>query len=176
MTTFNQPGPRVDTTAVASLEARVGATLPADYREFLLSTNGGVPDPNGLSAPSQGGIGIRWFLSLGPASEDQSLTRAIDTWRDRHPAGMLPIAICEGSNLLLLALTGTPPGKVFYWDHDGEADEGEEPRFDNLTEVADSFTALLEALHDQDPRQDPRYRDIAGGTGTGNPDFIPTFD
>src|SRR5689334_3493628 len=30
---------------ILSLELKVGATLPADYRQFLLDYNGGVPEP-----------------------------------------------------------------------------------------------------------------------------------
>ena len=173
MATFTNSGQPVDTATLDAFEASLGSTLPADYRTFLSTTNGGIPHPDTVHEERQGVIGIRWFLSLGTNSDESSLTAARETWHERHPEGLLPIAVCDGSNLLLLDLEQS---QVFYWDHDGEADEHDEPRFDNLTPVAESFSALVSSLIDFDPRQDPRYAQIAGGSGTGDPDFSPEFD
>lgn len=173
MATFSRSGPRGDIATIDAFEATLDHPLPADYREFLGTINGGIPHPNNVHEQSQGVIGIRWFLSLDASADDESLTVARETWRGRHPEGLLPIAVCDGSNLLLMDLEQS---HVFYWDHDGEADENQEPRTDNLTRVAISFSGLLDSLVEFDPRKDPRYADIAGGSGTGDPDFVPEFD
>lgn len=176
MTTFNSSGPSIDEQTISTFETRIDHTLPKDYRDFLSDTNGGIPTPSDVAEPSQGVVGIRWFFSLDDSRAERSLEEAVTTWHGRHPESMMPIALCDGSNVILLTLDGPDGNGVHYWEHDGEAEEGEPARTDNLTQVADSFTALLDTLHDWDPRQDPRYRDIAGGTGTGDHDFIPTFD
>lgn len=176
MTRFTSSGPSIDEQTISTLEAHLAYALPEDYRGFLRDRNGGIPTPGDVPEPSQGVVGILWFFSLDDSRAERSLAAAGESWEGRYPETMVPIALCNGSNLLLLTLDGPDRGRVYYWEHEGEADEGEPARTDNLTLVADSFTSLLDALHDWDPRQDPRYRDIAGGTGTGDPDFIPTFD
>lgn len=176
MTTFTNSGPDVDAAALEAFEVILGYPLPADYRSFLDTTNGGIPHPNTVPEPSQGFVGVRWFLSLDVDNGEESLSAALEMWQGRYPAGLLPIAVCDGSNLLLMDATDVNQSQIYYWDHDGEADEGDGPRLDNLTRVAHSFSDLLNSLTHWDPRRDPRYAEIAGGSGTGDPDFKPEFD
>lgn len=140
-------------------------------------TNGGVPEERRIPEPSDIGIGVSGFFSLGDAtSGDLSMTRALETWAGRYPDGYVPIARCEGSNLLLMATGDEHAGRVVYWDHDGEADDGEPARTDNLTPVADSFQALIEALTDDAIDDAEVQRLLEGSTGWVDPDFKPTFD
>lgn len=176
MTTIRKPGPTIDEADILALATKVGV-LPDDYRSFLLSTNGGVPEEQQVPEPSDIGIQVKGFFSLGDTtSGDLSMTRALDTWADRYPDGYVPIARCEGSNLLLLSTGDEHAGRVVYWDHDGEADEGEPARTDNLTPVTDSFTALLEALTDDATDDAEVQRLVENSTGWVDPNFKPTFD
>ncbi|WP_425618688.1 SMI1/KNR4 family protein [Anatilimnocola sp. NA78] len=43
MTTFKQLWPATTPEAIAAFEQKAGLRLPALYRRFLLTTNGGVP-------------------------------------------------------------------------------------------------------------------------------------
>lgn len=173
-TEFETTGPPTTAADVDDFEAAIGSPLPADYKHFLLTVNGGIPTASDVNEPTQRVVGIVGFFSLAVPSGDLSMQEALRTRRNRYPGWMLPVALCQESCLLLLTLNGDHEGEVVYWDYDAESDDAS-PTTDNLSHVADSFTSLLDALHDWDPRQDPRYRDIAGGTGTGDPDFIPTF-
>lgn len=122
MTTIRKPGPTIKVGVISALATKVGV-LPNDYRSFLLMTNGGVPEERRIPEPSDIGIGVSGFFSLGDAtSGDLSMTRALETWAGRYPDGYVPIARCEGSNLLLMATGDEHAGRVVYWDHDGEAE------------------------------------------------------
>lgn len=170
---FTKVGPPVSEADVASFEVQVGASLPADYRAFILTTNGGVPSRNVIDDPVRAFVGVEGFFSLGPVHGDLSMADALATWDGRHPDGMLPIALCGGSNLLLLTLRGQTTHPVYYWEHDGEADEGEPARTDNLTRLADSFTDLVGSLHDEDLINHPDVQRMMGGDVWVDPDFNP---
>ena len=45
-------------------------------------------------------------------------------------------------------------GKIYFWDHEMEADEGETPNYSNLTLIADSFDEFIEGLHSDDEISD----------------------
>lgn len=176
-TAFAKPGPTLTENDIAGLETRINAHLPGDYRGFLLTTNGGKPADRFVPEPDQGLlIEIEAFFAVGTTGYG-SMEQALDTWADRYPADALPIALCAGSNLLLLSVGGDDIGRVGYWDHDGEADENEAPRTDNITPVAGSFTELLALLQDWDPSTDPMVQDLLDGAQTwANPNFKPKFD
>jgi hypothetical protein len=71
------------------------------------------------------------------------------TYAGRVPDGLLPIGTDPFGNVFCLGLGGAWRGKVWFWDHESEADEGEPPRVDNLSMVAASFTSFLAALRPQ---------------------------
>jgi hypothetical protein len=60
-------GPPVTADDIAAFETRTGVKLPAEYRAFLLRTNGGRPNPNHYVLKGQGGlpidIGLLYSLS-----------------------------------------------------------------------------------------------------------------
>lgn len=130
---------------VESLERRLGVELPADYRSFLLSQNGGRVHDNDLATPEgeEIGIAVRSFLSIGGATND-SLDDFIDVYRGRYPDEFLPIGEAAGGNLILLRVGATSSGEVYFWDHEFEGDE--EVTWENLTLLAKSFTQFMEAL------------------------------
>lgn len=175
MTTFRTTGPTISEAVVLEIEHRIGSDLPTDYRDFLLKTNGGTPEDAYVPEPADIGIVVTGFFSLGEASGDLSMESALSTWANRYPDGYLPIARCEGSNLLLLGVSRDVRDLVFYWDHDGEADDNEPPRTDNLTFVASSFTELIDSLTDDEADDEEVRRLLDGSTGWVNPGFKPRF-
>jgi hypothetical protein len=38
--------------------------------------------------------------------------------------------------------------EILYWDHEEEADEGEEPTYDNVYLIANSFTDFINGLYE----------------------------
>ncbi|MDY7228506.1 SMI1/KNR4 family protein [Hyalangium rubrum] len=137
-------GPPLQEEALRSFETKHGLALPASYREFLLATNGGRPERDlvaitGLESQSPGRIHL--FFGLNDPVVSCNLDWNLEVFRDRIPAGLLPIATTEGADKLCLSIAGEHPGAIFYWD--GYAPAGER----NLYRLAEDFTAFLSSLH-----------------------------
>jgi hypothetical protein len=62
------------------------------------------------------------------------------------PPELLPVGRDPFGNLICLAVSGLNRGKVYWWFHEEEADEGEPPTYDNVYFVANSFSDLLDNL------------------------------
>jgi hypothetical protein len=134
------------------LEEELGARLPDDYRAFLIKFNGGRPEPNWFPMQGELGVGgVDLFLGIRRPGEWDDLLTAKRRLLERMPPHMLPIAHAECGNLICLSLGGSDSGSVYYWDHELEADEGEEPTYANLSHVADSFATFWEAIRTGDP-------------------------
>lgn len=131
-----------------ALEQQLGVTLPAPYRAFLRAHNGGYPEPNAF--PIEGDYAddhalLDWFLGVRPG-QTRDLADYAQRYRDRVPAGFLPIGYDPGGNLICLVVDGPDSGKLFFWDHEREADSGEQPSYDNLAFVAPDFDTFLASL------------------------------
>jgi hypothetical protein len=63
---------------------------------------------------------------------------------------MFPISYDSFGNLILIAIKNADRGKIYFWDHEMEADpnQGEVPDYSNLTLIADSFDEFINSLHD----------------------------
>jgi hypothetical protein len=122
--------------------------LPAEYREFLLTSNGGEPDDDNIvDVPEFGEVAVNDFFGLQTGQEyDLRGERAM--YEGRVPPGTLPIADDPGGSLFLLALDGDAKGAVFYWDHEAEPrEEGLDwPDFENVYRIAGSFEEFLGRL------------------------------
>ena len=64
----------------------------------------------------------------------------------RVPKNCLPIARDVYGNLILLSVKDVDRGKVYFWDHNFEAEDGVEPDYSNLTLIADSFDEFIHSL------------------------------
>ena len=156
MTDFETRFPPASPEQITAFEAELGHPLPDDYRAFLQQVNGGIPTP--------GTFAIRWAgqpfavqydrseagFIYGLAGPDEELGLI---WNHGSNEGRIPrttLAVGEdgGGNLVLLGVAGGEAGRVFYWAREFEGPEGEEPTFDNVGYVADSFSAFLGALRE----------------------------
>lgn len=137
---------------IARVEQRIGCSVPTRYRTFLLAHNGGYPEPSGFrmrhtsGEPSQRGS-VDWFLGIHGENTD-NLEHYLNTYRDRIPSNLFPIAHDAGGNLICISTDGADAGKVYFWDHEEEAEEGETPTYDNLYLISDSFDEFLNNLGD----------------------------
>jgi len=151
---FEPPLTEVD---VASVERDLGVSLPSDYRSFLLAHNGGHPEPDGFPIQdfplSDFGV-INGFLGIKDGEYDDLRNYKV-VFRDRIPANFLPIARDPGGNLLCLVVNGPRKGKIYFWFHEEEADEGKPPSEDNIYFIANSFNDLLNSLTElpEDPEE-----------------------
>lgn len=138
-------------------ESVIGATLPKEYRQFLLKHNGGRPDPADfrITWKDRERLARGWRIStvgdFHSIYDGQALNLLEDFkfYRERLPKDMLAVARDPGGNAIVLGLAGENRGKVFFWINNLPA-EFEETDFANLGFVADNFDALLNSLFTTD--------------------------
>jgi hypothetical protein len=138
------------------IERSLNGRLPAEYRSFLLRTNGGVPDPRlfhytvidedeGTRRRQKGKIAR--FYTAGPADAPGAPVKSFLTlYQQMVPYGfpdwLLPIAIVDDGldgGMLCIVVKGEEQGRIYYWP---EQEIGEV----TLHAVADSFSSFLALL------------------------------
>lgn len=133
---------------VAAFEDRIGHALPDDYRRFLLTDNGGQPERPVFAVPPDHWDVLRYLPGLHDGPYYHNLEYPLRTYRDegRMPPELIPIGSDPFGNWICLGVAGEPRGRVYFWEHEAEADEDEPPTWDNLRRLADSFTEFVAGL------------------------------
>lgn len=144
---------------LAAFEAGLAASLPRAYRDFLLATNGGRPDPCSVPIGRSGGTVLDVFFGLGEAGFGE-LRQVMAVYAGRYPVAFLPVARDQLGNLVLLGLAGKYRGEVWFWDHEEEASDGEPASFRNVKRMAKSFGALLKSCYEPDPHSWGSFTDL----------------
>lgn len=104
---------------VAKIERLVGAKLPAEYREFLLSQNGGELKPLGtrVSVAGRESEVVGYFYGLYSKSKpNHSLLTAVEDIVPLLPEGHLPICSFFPLPVFTISLLRNP-GCVHLWDN-----------------------------------------------------------
>jgi len=146
--TMSESGESLTERDITALERHVGAGLPLPYRQFLLEYNGGRVSPDCFDFNRNGeedGSMVDWFLRIGDEGWS-NMYKYLEVYKDRVPDGFMPIAHDPGGNLILISLQGD--GRIYYWDHDEEVEEGQAPGTRNVYLVANSFPEFLDSLYD----------------------------
>lgn len=137
-------------TFLSAVEEMWGFNLPKDYREFLLKTNGGQPEKPLFSFYDKSdGSCISKFLGIKKSFNDNILLKQKDAGL-RFPNNFIPIGSDVYGNLILLSVKNADRGKIYFWDHEMEADNGEIPDYSNLTLIANSFEEFIASLRDEE--------------------------
>jgi cell wall assembly regulator SMI1 len=131
------------------LEERLGAALPAEYRQFLPKWGGAllpgyVQFPVSGDPPFGGGAILDVLFGLLPG-DGYDVAENLRAVAGRLPGDLLPVAQDPGGNLICLGVRGARTGRVFFWDHNAALfgrDEGQ-----SVYPVAASWGEFLEALH-----------------------------
>lgn len=137
---------------IAACERKIGRPIPEPYRSFLREHNGGEPEPYTFAWTNESGrqvlAQVRSFFSV--ADDEEGLVECFETYRNRVPEDLFPIASEAGSNLVLLGVSGEHLGRVYYWDHNWEASDGEPATYRNVHPLAENFQAFLASLQNSD--------------------------
>ena len=137
-----------------SLEMYWDINFPKSYRDFLLKYNGGEAEKREFKfKEGEHGSDIRSFLGIYP-DKHNNLLSYLKSYRGRIPENFFPIGYDSCGNLILISVKNKDRGKIYFWDHEMEADEGETPDYSNLTLIADSFDEFIEGLHSEDEISD----------------------
>lgn len=125
---------------IVALEARIKHDLPADYRAFLLRTNGGQTGRNTFSIPDQDERSscVTFFYGLNLPKSGMSFDRVVEFFKDLFSRGYLPVADTAFGDQIVISLRGKNTGCVYFWDH-------EVPGLTrSLTLLADSFESFMD--------------------------------
>ena len=147
---FFKRGPVISAADIDAFEGRIDRRLPADYRDFLLALNGGRPNHHVIRDTATGDIGVKIFFGICE-EEYFDIDAECETMQGRIFSHHLSIAIDGLGNRYCVSLGPSDFGCVYFWDHEEEADEGEDPSELNLYLVADSFTELFSRMEPIDP-------------------------
>ena len=136
--------------AIAEFEARRGVLLPAEYKAFLLKSNGGRPTPDVCEVPGWHGRGseLGSFYGIHEGPKTKRLDLACDVYDERIPGDLIPIADDANGNAICIGWKGKRAGKIYFWDHEDELDENGEfvQDYRNVFLVADSLQEFLDGL------------------------------
>jgi len=141
-----KPGPRIAEADVVRFEKTIGYALPSDYRLFLLSCNGGVPNEAACVVPfvhpvrkqaDENTCLVRWF-SLGT---DDGLEVAFRHLGKIVPPGLIGIGVETSGDPIILSCRSVDAGAVFLLDADRHLD-GSTPDI-TLARSFESFYAGL---------------------------------
>lgn len=123
--------------------------IPDDYKKFLIKYNGGRPENDHIDF-KEGNNGTLLNCIFGFTKERYgSFVRYQGVYAGRIPRNTLAIASDAGGNLIIMSVSGDDYGKIYFWDHEMEFNEGEEPDYSNLTLVADSFEEFISNLKNE---------------------------
>lgn len=142
-------GPKLTPEQLRAFEQRYGIVLPEDYRRFMLQYNGGRPSPQDtFDVPKrrhseQDTVGD--FNSIDVENPSLSIEAFMEIYRDRIPAGTLPIGGGACGGAILLRVAGEPLGEVLLFDEESDGEPGLPP---HTYRVAPSFQAFLDGLYE----------------------------
>lgn len=132
-------------------EMRRGIVLPQEYRNFLLQSNGGAPEPDSFDVPgwTHKASGMQRFFGIRKGDVND-LDRTCEVYRDRIPNELLPIASDSFGNIIAIGIRGQRRAKIYFWDHEDELDENGLHRQDysNVFLLANSIDEFLNKLYE----------------------------
>jgi len=141
---------------VVSIEQQVGATLPADYRGFLLAYGGSTFSCEVDCRPTEGPLYFGWFYDF------ENLSIALENLRETLPGSLLPIGDDAGDIVFCLGVKGNDSGRVFVYNNNfgwgSDADEYLERgdpvpdnlRYEIVKEIAASFSTFVDNMEGVD--------------------------
>ena len=133
-----------------AVEEMWGYALPKSYRLFLLNNKESRPEKNLFSFKNKsGGSCLNEFFGIKKDFNNNILLKQKYAGY-RIPENFLPIASDVYGNLILISVKNADRGKIYFWDHEMEADNGETPDYSNLTLIADSFDEFINGLRSDD--------------------------
>lgn len=131
---------------LAKAEAVFGTRFPESYKIFISKHNGGYPDPDGFRfADGSDASTVDKFLSIGKANHSNLLTY-LKTYRGRVADGFLPIAHDPGGNLVVIGVADPYMDRIYFWDHEFEAEDGQTANMSNMHLIAENLTTFLDGL------------------------------
>lgn len=146
MNDFLNPAGACSDEEVAKFESEIGYSLPGDYRNFLLNTNGGDAVSNSVSIGDGDSTSVRAFYGLNSEGSKGSLISRIGFYGSEPdvPKNAIAIAFDDGGWSFMLYLSGARLGQV--WLMDSER---------NLQFIAKDFRSFVNSIDITECEQEP---------------------
>lgn len=134
--------------AIELFERVLGRKFPKEYRNFLLEYNGGsiVPNCFNFINGEQGSL-IHFFYKINSKNNYNDLLSGTRLFGQRIPPDFIPIASDPFGNQICIAIGGPEYGKIYFWDHEFEVDDGYQATIDNMKLIAHNFSGFLDSLY-----------------------------
>ena len=118
MNDFLNPAGTCSDEEIAKFESKMGYSLPGDYRNFLLNTNGGDAVSNSISIGDGDSTSVRAFYGLNSVGAKGSLMSRIGFYGTEPdvPKNAIAIAFDDGGWSFMLYLSGARVGQVWLMD------------------------------------------------------------
>ena len=146
---FENSKPQLNTDIINSLESYFLIKIPQSYLDFLIKINGGHAVKNIFLFPNNNGFITHHWYGVRAEKYFSLLSQMYDKGK-RYPNNFIAICDDTSGNKILLSISGDDYGKIYFWDHEMEFDQGVEPDYSNLTLVADSFEEFINNLKSED--------------------------
>lgn len=139
---FSERAPETHELAVVRLEGELSVRFPDDYRDFLLTINGGRPSPSHLRFEHAGETDVfhvHFFFGIADPEVSCDLKWNAELTRETRDPAILPIARDDYGCLFYLTASGSRTGEVLFGGlpQDGVV---------SYSRVAGSFSSFLEML------------------------------
>lgn len=111
---------------IRDVEKKLGIFFPLEYRDFLLSQNGGYPKVCEFDLPDGSNASIvNHFYSIGEMTSNlYKRNRFLE-----DSAEFINIGDDSGGNQILLRVRGENVGELYFFDHDVDSEEGNNMHF-----------------------------------------------
>lgn len=141
MIKIDEQGRKIGEADIVFLEDKFGMRLPDEYRQFLLTNNGGIPSPDTVDVVGAPGspTDVQVFFGVDRGVESSDLLWNLRMIGDRFPDHrVFPIACDSGGSLFCFQAGDRCGPDVMYLDFDDPAG--------TLYEVAPNFNEFLKKI------------------------------
>ncbi|MCY1661561.1 ankyrin repeat domain-containing protein [Chryseobacterium sp. SL1] len=159
--------PQINAFEIEQWEKKNNISIPLSYREYLLEYNAGyyLSDPTVFDVRKMGSFAVSNFFGLG--DDINGLTYALRTYKDRYPKHYFPIARDVADNLILMGISGTKEGQIFFWYHEMEQDTGKKPFEKNIFKTSKTLKDFISSLYTPEEISYGELVDIFDGNEEG---------
>lgn len=138
---------------LVNFEEKIGHALPPAYRKFILTYNGGEPNPYYFKVPNwkyKQSL-VNQLKGIDPGGSYVDLEEVNELLAGRLPDNFIAIGDDPGGNMILTGLEGASKGKIYFFDHENEPDDadGKLESYPNIYFLADDFDTFITNLKNE---------------------------
>lgn len=140
---LSNPYGTLEVDVLLEFESELNATLPIEYREYLLKHNGGDFEKRVVLVPEEGHTRVHHMFGLHQGPEYRQLRRQYMHFGGVTAHNYLPICDDGLGNTFFLKLKGSNVGAVYFGDHEAM---GGDSLVNNFQYVSLTFREFVESM------------------------------